>query len=154
MHQHIKVIHHSENILVTFDWHSSMNELMSSDIKVRDCSKSVNHVFSFSQSHKCGRFVTFCNVLLGPGCDSCCHQCVRLVAALLFPGRYLWCEHLSTGVTVVWNNTRHSSWTYQTGIYVRWCISHFRGASWFGNGYHNINYVCSIGINILSTDFN
>ena len=60
MHQYIKVIHHSENILVTFDWYPSMNELVSLDIKVYDCSKSVNHVFSFSQSHKCGRFVMFC----------------------------------------------------------------------------------------------
>ena len=70
------MIHHSENILVTFDWYPSMNELVSADIKVKDCSKSVNRVFSFTQSHICDRFVTFCWArdvrLLSSMCATCC----------------------------------------------------------------------------------
>ena len=52
------MIDHSDSILVTLYWYLSMNELVSSDIKVKDCSKSVNR--AFSQSHICGRFVKFC----------------------------------------------------------------------------------------------
>ena len=60
VHQHIKVIDHSESILVTLYWCLPVNELVSSDIKIKDCSKKDNVVFSFSRSHKCGRLITFC----------------------------------------------------------------------------------------------
>jgi len=71
------VIYYSENILVTLDWFPSMNDLVSSDMKINQCSMSVSH--QFSRSHKCGRLITFCWAL---GCDGCCRHCVRLAAAL------------------------------------------------------------------------
>ena len=60
VHQYIKVIYLSENILVTLDWVQSMNESGSSDMKINDCSTSINHKFSLSQSHKCGHLIMFC----------------------------------------------------------------------------------------------
>ena len=54
------MIHLSENILVTLDWFQSMNELGSSVMKINYCSECQSQVFSFSQSHKCGRLIMFC----------------------------------------------------------------------------------------------
>ena len=53
---------------------------------------------------------SFCNVLLGTGCDSC-RQCVRLVAALLIHCRYfLQMSHFSeTTSGTVREYTRHVS---------------------------------------------
>ena len=57
MHEHIKVIRHSEIILVTLDWFQSMNELLSLDMKINDCSMSVNHKFFLFLKVKCSRLI-------------------------------------------------------------------------------------------------
>ena len=59
MHEHIKVIRHSEIILVTLDWFQSMNELLSLDMKINYCSMSVNHKFFLFIKVKCSCLIIF-----------------------------------------------------------------------------------------------
>ena len=112
MHQHIKVIHHSENILVMLDSIPFLNELVSLCMKINEFSTNINHVFFFLKSQKW----PFDNVLLGTGRDSCIRQCVRLVAALSLHCRhFLQMSPLSeTTSGTVSEHTRHVS-----AIYVR-----------------------------------
>ena len=107
VHQHTKVFHLSENILVTPDCFPPLNELLFS---YENYFLKQQSVFSSSQSQKrlwSFNNMTWCSPLCwATGRDTCYCQCVRSFATLSLHCRHFWCKQLSTVITFAWNNNR------------------------------------------------